>query len=70
MKKHTVSRYRHFDILLALFVALLLISNVAATKLLAIGPFIIKMVSAQHLCVRNNYGVLNQKEAAQVSTLS
>lgn len=40
MKKHTGSRYRHFDILLALFVALLLISNIAATKLLAIGPFI------------------------------
>ena len=33
-------RYRHFDILLALFVALLLISNISATKLLAIGPFI------------------------------
>lgn len=40
MKKTSTLGYRHFDILLALFVALLLISNVAATKLLAIGPFI------------------------------
>lgn len=40
MKKTSTLRYRHFDILLALFVALLLISNIAATKLLAIGPFI------------------------------
>ena len=40
MKKASALRYRHFDILLALFVALLLISNIAATKLLAIGPFI------------------------------
>ena len=40
MEKTSALRYRHFDILLALFVALLLISNIAATKLLAIGPFI------------------------------
>ena len=40
MKKRAVLHYRHFDILLTLFVALLLISNIAATKLLAIGPFI------------------------------
>lgn len=40
MEKTSALCYRHFDILLALFVALLLISNIAATKLLAIGPFI------------------------------
>ena len=40
MKKPAPLHYRHFDILLALFVAMLLISNIAATKLLAIGPFI------------------------------
>lgn len=40
MKKPAPLHYRHFDILLALFVAILLISNIAATKLLAIGPFI------------------------------
>ena len=40
MEKTSALRYRHFDILLALFVALLMISNIAATKLLAIGPFI------------------------------
>lgn len=40
MEKTSALRYRHFDILLALFVALLLISNIAATKLLAIGPLI------------------------------
>lgn len=40
MEKTSALRYRLFDILLALFVALLLISNIAATKLLAIGPFI------------------------------
>lgn len=40
MEKTSALRYRHFDILLALFVALLLISNIAATKLFAIGPFI------------------------------
>ena len=40
MKKPTSSPYKYFDVLLALFVALLLLSNIAATKLLAIGPFI------------------------------
>ena len=40
MEKTSALRYRHFDILLALFVALLMISNIAATKLLAIGPLI------------------------------
>lgn len=40
MKKPAPLHYRHFDILLALFVAILLISNIAATKLLAVGPFI------------------------------
>lgn len=32
--------YQYYDILVAYFVALLLISNIAATKLLLIGPFI------------------------------
>lgn len=40
MKKNTNERSHLFDIVLALFVVLLLISNIAATKLLAIGPFI------------------------------
>lgn len=40
MKNTSLIRYKHFDIFLALFVALLLISNIAATKLLEIGPFI------------------------------
>lgn len=32
---------KHYDIILALFAALLIISNIAATKLIAIGPFIL-----------------------------
>jgi len=36
-KEHAL---RYYDLILALFVALLLISNIAATKLLEIGPFI------------------------------
>lgn len=32
-------RYRYFDIIMALFVAVLLISNVASSKILDLGPF-------------------------------
>ncbi len=39
MKQPAIA-YKHFDILLALFVSLLLISNIAATKLIELGPFI------------------------------
>ncbi len=38
--KQPSAAYKHFDILLALFVSLLLISNIAATKLIELGPFI------------------------------
>lgn len=38
MKKHS---YRYFDIILAFFAASLLISNLAATKLVAFGPLIL-----------------------------
>lgn len=39
--KTTVSpTYKYYDLIIALFVALLLISNIAATKLIIIGPFI------------------------------
>ena len=40
MKKEVTSSLRYYDIIIALFVALLLISNIAATKLIVIGPFI------------------------------
>ncbi len=40
MKKEVISSLRYYDIIIALFVALLLISNIAATKLIVIGPFI------------------------------
>jgi hypothetical protein len=40
MENNKTNPYRHFDIILTLFVALLIISNIAATKLIAIGPFI------------------------------
>ncbi|XOU94945.1 MAG: queuosine precursor transporter [Candidatus Kerfeldbacteria bacterium] len=33
-------RYKYFDIILGLFVAVLLISNIASTKILDLGPFI------------------------------
>jgi len=33
------TRYRYFDLIMALFVAVLLISNVASTKFLQLGPF-------------------------------
>jgi len=32
-------RYRYFDLIMALFVAVLLISNVASTKIMRLGPF-------------------------------
>lgn len=40
MKKEVISSLRYYDIIIALFAALLLISNIAATKLIVIGPFI------------------------------
>lgn len=40
MKNSEHTTHKHFDIILAIFVALLIISNIAATKLVAIGPFI------------------------------
>ncbi len=40
MKQSITTLSRQYDIFLALFVALLLISNIAATKLIVIGPFI------------------------------
>jgi uncharacterized PurR-regulated membrane protein YhhQ (DUF165 family) len=33
--------YKHFDLLLAIFIVVLLISNLVGQKLCAIGPFII-----------------------------
>ncbi len=40
MKKRQAATFGYFDLILTLFVAFLLISNIAATKLIAIGPFI------------------------------
>lgn len=37
--KKLVTQYRYLDVITALFVAVLLISNIASTKLTAIGPF-------------------------------
>lgn len=37
----SIHSYKHYDIILAIFVGLLLISNIAATKLIEIGPFIL-----------------------------
>lgn len=39
MKKKSAS-FKYYDIILAIFVSLLLISNIAATKLIVMGPFI------------------------------
>ncbi len=39
--KHTNENYRYFSIILAVYVAALLISNIAATKLVALGPLIL-----------------------------
>lgn len=41
MKKSAVSNFRHYDIVIALFVLCLLISNLAATKLVTAGPLIL-----------------------------
>lgn len=42
MKKETISMaFRHYDIIIALFVLCLLISNLAATKLVSVGPLIL-----------------------------
>lgn len=38
-KSERLSGYRYFDLVLATFVAVLLISNVASTKILLLGPF-------------------------------
>jgi len=38
--KSKILTYQYYDILVAYFVALLLISNIAATKLIAVGPLI------------------------------
>lgn len=40
MKQPSQPLYRHYDIIIAVFVALLLISNIAATKLIVVGPLI------------------------------
>lgn len=40
MRMKQVISYKYFDIILAFFVAVLLISNIGATKLIEIGPFI------------------------------
>jgi len=34
-----MKQYKHFDIILGLFVAILLISNIASTKIVRLGPF-------------------------------
>ena len=39
--KHTNENYRYFSVILAVYVAALLISNIAATKLVALGPLIL-----------------------------
>lgn len=39
MQKQRAQAFRYFDIVMALFVAVLLISNVATTKILLFGPF-------------------------------
>lgn len=39
--KHTNGNYRYFSVILAVYVAALLISNIAATKLVALGPLIL-----------------------------
>ena len=39
--KHTNENYRYFSFILAVYVAALLISNIAATKLVALGPLIL-----------------------------
>ena len=41
MKKDTISQFRHYDIVIALFVLCLLISNLAATKLVSAGSLIL-----------------------------
>lgn len=38
--KEKIQSFRYYDIILAFFVAVLLISNIGATKLIEIGPFI------------------------------
>ena len=40
MSNNSLRTRGYYDVILALFVSLLLISNIAATKLIAIGPFI------------------------------
>lgn len=40
MRMKQILSYKYFDIILAFFVAVLLISNIGATKLIEIGPFI------------------------------
>ena len=41
MKKDITGAFRHYDIIIALFVLCLLISNLAATKLVSVGPLIL-----------------------------
>lgn len=41
MKKEAAALFRHYDIIIALFVLCLLISNLAATKLVSVGPLIL-----------------------------
>jgi len=38
-RQQSVRPYRYFDVVMALFVAVLLISNVASSKILVLGPF-------------------------------
>jgi uncharacterized PurR-regulated membrane protein YhhQ (DUF165 family) len=38
-KVTTMRTYRYFDLVMALFVAVLLISNVASAKIVILGPF-------------------------------
>jgi uncharacterized integral membrane protein (TIGR00697 family) len=39
VSQHTGGPYRYFDLIMALFVSVLLISNVASTKIVDLGPF-------------------------------